>query len=97
MNLKIFLKELKERKVMVILNNRCSKCHLSLIYEEQEDHICFSGIAKDVIIDSSKPHMFLIFDGNKWHKCSVPNTNRRVTRQRFNREGNSTILWVLFR
>lgn len=94
MNLKKSLDVLNEKKIMENLV-KCSKCRLSLICEELDTHFCFSGKLKDVIIDSSRPFSFLIFDGQNWHKCPNPNNNRRVTRRNTNREGNSTILWVL--
>lgn len=71
--------------------NKCSKCRLDIIEEEYSTHVCFSGIIKDAILDSSQPHSFLVFDGHKWHKCPIPKNNRRVTRRRNNRQGNSTL------
>lgn len=79
-----------EKKVMGNLN-KCSKCRLSLIYEELETHTCFSGNLKDVVIDSSNPYSMLIFDGYKWHKCPISKRQPKGNRYKNNHQGNSTI------
>lgn len=80
----------KERKIMVNIH-KCDKCRLSLIDEEFINHICFSGTLKDVIIDSSKPNSFLIFDGLSWHKCPKSKYPPRGNTNKNNHQGNSTI------
>ena len=71
-------------------NNEGIETLLASSIEELESHVCFSGKLKDVIIDSSRPFSFLVFDGQNWHKCPKSNNNRKVTRRNTNRKGNST-------
>lgn len=68
----------------------CRKCHLAIIDEELQYHVCFTGKIKNVRFDSGMPYLLEIFDGQKWLKCPNLKPSTESKHDKHYRQGNRT-------
>ena len=66
----------------------CNQCHCSMMFEEREKHVCFSGKIEEYYFDTEYPDKVIVYDGK--NSFLMPISFLRIIWKFQQPKGNST-------